>query len=136
MSTKQEAINSFQSDKTYLGSHVRFVINNISTKKENETPNKIKKGDCYLSYIGVKKRPCVIVKVLKDYIIGIPLTSGDNIHSLVPYNCRFKGEGYLTNTIDVVSIEHVKENFGGVLEDKKAIKLGIESIKQLINGIK
>ena len=68
-------------------------------------------------------------------MVGIPLTSGENIHSSVPYNCRFFGDGYLGKTIDIASKEYVQSYFVGVFEDKKAIKEALENIKEFVNKL-
>lgn len=134
--TKKELIDSFQPTQTYLGSFIRSRVNEISNETRSvNCPVSFKKGDVYVSYCGAKKRPCVVVKILKDVVVGIPLTSGENIHSSVPYNCRFFGEGYLGKTFDIASKEYVLENFTGIFEDKKAIKLAIENIKEFINKL-
>ena len=134
--TKKELIDSFQPTQTYLGSFIRSQVNQIYSETRNvNCPVSFKKGDVYLSYCGVKSRPCVIVKVFKDFVVGIPLTSGENIHSSVPYKCRFFGEGYLGKTIDIASKEYVQSYFVGVFEDKKAIKEALENIKEFVNKL-
>ena len=134
--TKKELIDSFQPTQTYLGSFIRSQVNQISNETRNvNCPTSFKKGDVYLSYCGVKSRPCVIVKVFKDFVVGIPLTSGENIHSSVPYKCRFFGDGFLGKTIDIASKEYISNYFVGIFEDKKAIKLAIENIKEFVNKL-
>lgn len=134
--TKKDLIDSFQPTQTYLGSFIRSRVNEISNETRSvNCPVSFKKGDVYLSYCGVKSRPCVIVKVFKDFVVGIPLTSGENIHSSVPYNCRFFGEGYLGKTFDIASKEYISNYFVGVFEDRKAIKLALEGIKEFVNKL-
>ena len=133
--TKKEVLDSFQANQSYLGSFIKDKITSISAKGVSGTPISIKKGDVYVSYCGAKKRPCVVVKILKDVVVGIPLTSGENIHSSVPYKCRFFGEGFLGKTIDIASKEYVKTYFAGVFEDKKAIKEALENIKEFMNKL-
>ena len=133
--TKKEVLDSFQANQSYLGSFIKDKITSISAKGVSGTPVSLKKGDVYVSYCGTKKRPCVIVKVFKDFVVGIPLTSGENIHSSVPYKCRFFGEGFLGKTIDIASKEYVKTYFAGVFEDKKAIKEALENIKEFMNKL-
>ena len=128
-------LDSFQANQSYLGSFIKDKITSISAKGVSGTPVSLKKGDVYVSYCGTKKRPCVIVKVFKDFVVGIPLTSGENIHSSVPYKCRFFGEGFLGKTIDIASKEYVKTYFAGVFEDKKAIKEALENIKEFMNKL-
>ena len=133
--TKKEVLDSFQANQSYLGSFIKDKITSISAKGVSGTPISIKKGDVYVSYCGTKKRPCVVVKILKDVVVGIPLTSGENIHSSVPYKCRFFGEGYLGKTIDIASKEYISNYFVGVFEDRKAIKLALEGIKEFVNKL-
>ena len=134
--TKKELIDSFQPTQTYLGSFIRSQVNQISNEIRNVNCTvSFKKGDVYVSYCGTKKRPCVVVKILKDVVVGIPLTSGENIHSSVPRKCRFFGEGYLGKTIDIASKEYVQSYFAGVFEDKKAIKEALENIKEFVNKL-
>ena len=133
--TKKEVLDSFQANQSYLGSFIKDKITSISAKGVSGTPVSLKKGDVYVSYCGTKKRPCVIVKVFKDFVVGIPLTSGENIHSSVPYKCRFFGEGFLGKTIDIASKEYVKTYFAGVFEDKRAIKEALENIKEFVNKL-
>ena len=134
--TKKELIDSFQPTQTYLGSFIRSQVNQISNEIRNvNCPVSFKKGDVYVSYCGVKSRPCVIIKVFKDFVVGIPLTSGENIHSSVPHKCRFFGEGFLGKTIDIASKEYVQSHFVGVFEDKKAIKEALENIKEFVNKL-
>ena len=128
-------LDSFQANQSYLNSFIKDKITSISAKGVSGTPISIKKEDVYVSYCGAKKRPCVVVKILKDVVVGIPLTSGENIHSSVPYKCRFFNEGFLCNTIDIASKEHVKTYFAGVFEDKKAIKEALENIKEFVNKL-
>ena len=73
--------------------------------------------------------------MFKDFVVGIPLTSGENIHSSVPYKCRFLGEGFLGKTIDIVSKEYVQTYFAGVFEDKGAVKEALENIKEFVNKL-
>ena len=133
--TEKEVLDSFQANQSYLGSFIKDKITSISAKGVSGTPVSLKKGDVYVSYCGTKKRPCVIVKVFKDFVVGIPLTSGENIHSSVPYKCRFFGEGFLGKTIDIASKEYVKTYFAGVFEDKRAIKEALENIKEFVNKL-
>ena len=133
--TKKEVLDSFQANQSYLGSFIKDKITSISAKGVSGTPISIKKGDVYVSYCGAKKRPCVVVKILKDVVVGIPLTSGENIHSSVPYKCRFFGDGFLGKTIDIASKEYVQTYFAGVFEDKGAIKEALENIKEFVNKL-
>lgn len=133
--TKKEVLDSFQANQSYLGSFIKDKITSISAKGVSGTPISIKKGDVYVSYCGTKKRPCVVVKILKDVVVGIPLTSGENIHSSVPYKCRFFNEGFLGKTIDIASKEYVQTYFARVFEDKGAIKEALENIKEFVNKL-
>lgn len=131
MPSKEEVLNSIQPTQQYLGSFVREKIESITTTFVKRRPSVVKVGDVYRAFQGVKVRPLVVVKILKDVIISVPLTSTENIHnSGIPYKCRFFGEGFFCKTYDLTSKELVIENFVGVLEDKKAIRQIKNEIKE------
>ena len=98
---KLELADKFVATNSYLGNHIKQTIMQSDFKdlKEIQKPSHICKGDVFLVYEGKKKRPNVVIKVLKDRtIIYIPLTSTDNIHCLSESKSRFFGEGCFCKT--------------------------------------
>lgn len=130
---KNDLVQSFTNTKTYLGHEVINRINNTNFERIIKVPTEFKKYDVLVVQSGKKKRPAVIVKVLKEFVITIPLTSSENIHSSVPYKCRFLGEGYFCLNYEIIPIDLVKESFVNIFEDKKAVREAINQIKLFTN---
>lgn len=133
MASKKEVMDGFINHQTYLGSEIKKKISEISVEKSYETPSTIKKGDVFVDYVGVKCRPCVVIKVKKcGMVIGLPLTSTENIHNLIPYKSRFSGEGWFCNTYTITTEEHVKSHFSGVFDNMKDLNLAIKALREFI----
>ena len=101
---KKELAEKFTVNSNYLGSFVKQTImqTNFKELKEMNRPTEIRKGDVITNYEGVKSRPCVVVKVLKDRtVLYIPLTSSENVHCLSNSKSRFFGEGCFTKSFSV-----------------------------------
>lgn len=135
---KRDLANKFTGNSTYLGSFVKKEIMETDFKilksSGMQKPFKIKKGDVITAYEGVKCRPAVVVKVLKDEsVIYIPLTSTDNCHCMTPFYSRFFGEGCFTKSFNVCTKEYALEYFIGVFDNMKALNQAIKDIKEFIN---
>lgn len=130
---KQDTINSLQEDKTYSYKHVKQLLEHLTGVIE--VPSKLKRGDVFSQHCGVKKRPVVIVKVLKDIVIGIPLTTNEDELAMTPHNSRFFRGGWFTNQLITARIEYVEDNFLGVLDDNKSLNEAVKQIKQFYNGV-
>ena len=116
---KEELINSFTPNRTYVGSEIRLRIAKAKIKSSVKDKNNI---------------PTVIKKV-KDRIAYIPLTSGVNIHSTVIFNSRFYGEGYFTLCVDVCTEEYARNHFIGIFDDRKALREATTVIKNFVNRL-
>lgn len=132
MATKQEIIEQVIPHQQYVGTKVRGWITALSSPKI-EAPSEIRKGDIFISGSGVKKRPCVIIKIKKGMVFALPLTSTENVNNLVPYKSRFLGEGWFSNNYIVTSEEHVRNNFVGVFDNTKCLNEGIKALREFIN---
>lgn len=130
---KNDLVQSFTNNKTYLGHEVINRINNTTFESRIKIPNEIKKFDVVIVQSGVKKRPSVVIKVIKDIVVTIPLTGSENIHCSVPFKCRFRNDGHLCLNYEVIPVDLAKNNFVGVFEDRKAVKEAINQIKLFIN---
>ena len=131
MKTKSEIIATIDITKTYIGS---FVVQKIKEVDCDDThlPTVLKKGDVIKLESGIKVRPCVIIKVYKDFVIAIPLTSTENIHNLCVSSSRFFGEGWFSNTYVIVPIGLALERFIGVYDDMKVLNNAIKELKIFI----
>lgn len=126
-----ELQNSFASEKTYLGSEIKSrILNSFILNIGENKPTKIKKYDIIVLPCGKKNRPCVVIKIIGEKVIAIPLTSGVNVNSLVPYDDRFSRDGYLCLNYEICHISVALESWRGVFEDKKSVLKTINLIKQ------
>lgn len=135
---KREITAKFEPTSTYLGSFVRQIIQQSDFKnglnaKVQHPPTKIKKGDVLIAFEGVKSRPCVVVKVLKDKtVLYIPLTSTENVHCLSSFTSRFFGEGCFSKSFSVCTEEFAIQNFVGVFDNMKSLNVAIKKLKEFI----
>lgn len=123
---------SFEPTKAYVGSEIRKRIWNTNTKFK---PNKIRKGDVISLYVGSKSRPCVVVKVLKDKVVSLPMTSSENIHNITSFKSRFFGEGFISNDISTCDFDTALTNFAGVLDDRDSINIAINNLKKFVEKL-
>ena len=124
---------SFEKHKTYVGGE---VIKRIQDAKfEGYKPDKLRKGDVIVLPIGVKTRPCAIIKVLKDMVVALPMTSSENNHSVTPYNSRFFGEGHFSNDMTTCYIDVAKDKFVGILDDKESLNIAISNFKKFVEKL-
>lgn len=63
MPTKQEVLDNIQ-NVAHSAAQVKHLINGITV--ETKAPTRLKRGDCFLQHCGQKKRPLVVIKVLKE----------------------------------------------------------------------
>lgn len=127
---KHLVIERINLEKNYKGSEVAHIVNQVTSIKNDVT--KLKKGDVILQVSGAKTRPAVIIKVFKDRVITIPLTSEENPHSLFKANSRFFGESWFCNLYMISTIEYAKNNFAGVYDNSKDVNKAIKALKEFI----
>ena len=136
---KRDLASKFTANSTYLGNFIKqeiMVTDFKSLNKAVSRPKYIKKGDVITNYEGVKSRPCVIIKVLKDRTcIYIPLTSSENVHCMTPCKSRFFGEGCFSKSLSVCTEEFAIENYAGVFDNMKDLNIAIKEIKDFVDKI-
>ena len=124
----QQTIDTLQEDKKYSAAHIRHLLNHVTLSVE--APNEFKIGDAYIDSCGAKRRPVIIIKVMEDFVIGIPLSTTEDCLNLVPYKSRFFGEGFFSNQLVTAKIDYVKDSFVGVFDNDENIKEAVEKIKK------
>ena len=130
---KHDLAMSFEKHKTYVGGE---IIKRIQDAKfEGYKPDKLRKGDVIVLPIGVKTRPCTIIKVLKDIVVALPVTSSENNHNVTPYNSRFFGEGHFSNDIVTCNLDLAKDKFVGILDDKESLNIAISNLKKFVEKL-
>lgn len=132
MKSKSDVISTVDPTKTYLGSFVIARINEVECD-DTHIPTTLKKGDVIVLQTGTKRRPAVVIRVKKDKVVTIPLTSTENIHNLCKGNSRFFGETWFCNEYRLVEIEQARKAFVGIYDNTKALN---EAIKELRTFIK
>ena len=122
--------------QSYSPSEVRSLVNSVNMIKEPARPPlRLKKGDVYVSYVGAKKRPVVICKVIGDIVIGVPLSTTENELNLMKSKSRFFGDGYFSKQFVTSTYEFAMENFTGVYDNEKLLRKAIKELKKFYETI-
>lgn len=86
----------------------------IKFESRDNPPNYIKVGDIFLNTVGIKSRPCVVVRVRDTTVLSVPLTTTNDDLALLPCSGRFFEGSYFTACLLTNTIEHVKSHFIGI----------------------
>jgi len=132
MKSKTDIIATIDLTKSYIGTFVRDKINEVECD-DRFPPRELKKGDVYTISVSKYPRPVVIIKVLKDKVIGIPLTSTENVNALYKGNSRFFGESYFCNSFTVTNKEDALKRFTSVYDNSKVLNNAIKALRAFIN---
>ena len=134
---KEGLTNNFANNKhvTYTGQQVRFIINNFPYKDYRITikPDKLKKGDIFTFKEGVKVRPCIVLKVVKDKVIYTSCSTITEARTLYESKSRFLGNTNLTLNLNVCSVEDALDNFVSVYDNPKHLNKVIKDLKEFYN---
>lgn len=134
MPTKDEIIKGLNK-KLYTATETAHLIRQIQTARVNP-PSKFKKGDVIVVVdSGHKTRPSVIVKVYRDSVMSIPLSTTEDELNLVPYKSRFWGEGWFSKALVTTKKADAETYFKGVFDNNRGLNDAIKAIKELINQI-
>lgn len=134
MPTKQEVYDSVE-NKTYTQKEVSALIHTISNKELANSVKVIKKGDVFINIKSNKARPFVVLKVFKERVLSISMSTTEDYMNIMPFSCRIFGDNYFSFNIQLVSADEVRKNFVGVFEDKKSLNEVISIVKETINKI-
>lgn len=132
MSSKAEVLAKISNSNTYVGSFVKQFVNEVTCENNTNIPNKLRRGDAITTYSGQKARPSIIVKVHKDYVISLPLTSSENPNSLCEFESRFFGKGFFCNVYAVTPTKYAFERFIGVFDNHKALNNAVKELRLFI----
>jgi len=139
MPDKQEVMDSIL-DRNYTSAEVKHLIHTVKTTADGNTsasPSQVKSGDVFIAQGGAKRRPYVVISVRKKegIAIAVPLTTTDDELALTPYTSRFLRGGWFTNQLMSVKLSFVIDNFGGIMENRAAIRQFKKDIKQFYKGL-
>lgn len=135
MSSKADVLAKVNPTTTYIGTRVKELVNEVTCEDAPIQPLILKKGDVIRVRIQAdgsnKPRPAVIIKVCKDYVISIPLTSCSDTNALCETSgSRFFKEGYFCNIYIVTPIE--KAVFIGIYDNMKSLNNAIKELRLFI----
>lgn len=135
MPTKEETIDRIDKEgkPTYSAAQVKHYV--MGVKSSFNVPDTIKKGDIFTMFGGTKSRPFVVIKVVKSVVYCIPLSTTENELNLFKISSRFTGDEFFTRGIMCATLQYVKDNFTGVLDNNKALNQAIKQMKGIVNSL-
>lgn len=120
--------------KQYGYNDVKEILESITAVGTSRIrPTILKKGDVFRAFTGKKNRYHCVVKVIKDVVVTIPMSTTNDCITLSPFNSRFFGENYFGTCLTTHCLDEALDNFCGVLEDIKSLNIAIKDLKQFIN---
>jgi len=129
---KDNIINSLTKE-TYGKKEVSHLLNTLSSRIH--APDIIKKGDVYINKALMKSRPYVIIKVCKDKVYSIPLTTTNNMFVLCECKSRFFVNSYFTKQLTMVNIKYVNDNFVGIYDNTRHLNIVIRKLSEHIKSL-
>lgn len=124
--TKEEIIRKIDEEHPHIN-HIKSWIENMHFKKYVSF---LRKGDVLSSKL-YKNRPIVIIKIDKEIIYGIPLSTTKDELNLCPYTSRQFGKGFFSKSIICLKKEFCLDNFIGTLDSFRDLNFAIELLKNL-----
>ena len=120
--------------KQYGYNDVKGILESITAVGISKIrPTTLKKGDVFRAFTGKKNRHHCVIKVTKDVVIAIPMSTTDDCITLSPFSSRFFGENYFGTCLTTHCLEEALGNFCGVLEDIKSLNRAVKELKQFLN---
>ena len=136
MSSKTDVLAQINPTTTYIGTKVKEFVNSVTCENSPQVPNVYKRGDVVKVRVNAtsdKPRPSVVIKVTKEYLVSIPLTSADGTNSLCESTgSRFFKDCYFCNTYVVTPLHIADINFIGVYDSPKSLNNAIKNLREFI----
>ena len=136
MSSKTDILAQINPTTTYIGTKVKEFVNSVSCENSPQVPNLYKRGDVIKVRVNAtsdKPRPSVVVRVTKDYLVSIPLTSVDDTNSLCESTgSRFFKDCYFCNTYVITPLHIADINFIEVYDSPKSLNNAIKQLRIFI----
>lgn len=130
MPNKNQVMSSIGKDTnkpTYSKKEVLGILNTVSYGATK--PSRLKKGDVYISPVGVKHRPVVICKVVGDIVLGVPLSTTEDCLTLCDSKSRFFGDHFFAKQVVTAPYTHAMDNFAGVFDNNTSLNKAIKMMK-------
>lgn len=136
MSSKTEVLAQINPTTTYIGSKVKEFINLVTCENSPQVPKLYKRGDVIRVRVNTtsdKTRPSIVIRVTKDYLVSIPLTSAEDVNTLCPSTgSRFFKDCYFCNTYVITPLHIADINFIGVYDSPKSLNNAIKQLRIFI----
>ena len=136
MSSKTDVLAQINPTTTYIGTKVKEFVNSVSCENSPQVPKLYKRGDVIRVRVNTtsdKTRPSIVVRVTKDYLVSIPLTSVDDTNSLCESTgSRFFKDCYFCNTYVITPLHIADINFIGVYDSPKSLNNAIKNLRIFI----
>ncbi len=135
MALKSDVLATINPTTTYIGSKVRDFVNQVTCEDSAAQPFVFKKGDAIRLRVqqneSNKTRPGIVIKVTKNYLISIPITTCEDSYSLcVSEGSRFFKEGWFCNMYVVTPID--KAVFISTYDNMKSLNNAIKELRVFI----
>lgn len=136
ISTQIDIIKNVKNNKSFSKTEVLEILNTITKlNNHNNKPKYLKKGDVINNLIGNKVRPCVIIKVEKEQVYVIPMSTTDDHNKLCDAKSRFFKDGYFTKTLASINYDIAIKQYKGSYDNPKHLNIVIKQLKVKLNEI-
>lgn len=134
MKTKQQIIEGLVKP-TYSVNQIKEMLDSLP-ENPSFKPNKIKRGDVFLNFVGTKLRPCVALRIVKGIVWGIPLTTTGNIMALKKVEkSRFYQGNFFVNGIVSCKEDVAIKFWAGVLDSPRELNQAVGELKNILNKL-
>lgn len=138
--TKDEILERIESNPTITINTIKGYLNSLTAeglplKVLAQTPTKFNVGDVIRVDVGSKRRPAVVIKVNKDTLFLIPLSTTEDSFNSIMYKHRLFGTGFFSHGLAVCTKEYAKLNFIGIFGNNKQLKEAIKILKTKVSLI-
>lgn len=90
----------------------------------------MKEGDVFLSRVGDKKRPLVVLRVLRDIVHAVPLSRTEDKMVLMKCSSEKYSESFFTNSLVTQTREFAEKHRVDRYDNKSDLQIVIKKIKE------
>jgi len=133
MPSKEQVLATVKNE-AHSGAMVKHLINSI-TSIETKRPVKLRKGDVIVKecFTTTKKRPYVLIKVLKEFSLALPLSTTEDSLNLCESDSRFFRVGFFSNQLVTLKNQDALENFAGIYDNPRNLNKAVKIMKEFLD---
>lgn len=132
----KEAVQNSLTKATYSAKEVIHLLGQVTVLQR--LPYVIK-GDCFTQHVGIKKRPCCVIKVVGNLCYAIPMSTTEDELNLIktkPARCSHKQQvNYFSKSVIVAPVEVVLDNFLFNYENNAVVNKAIREMRKLMADV-